>query len=416
MASSRSVTGASDAPTVAGPQGVPEAFRPIYEDLVRLTDEFCNERLDDEYQQLCRQMAVALCQKGSPVVRGKREGWACGIVYTVGWVNFLQDASFQPHVRSEEIAERFSVSMATMHNKAKVLREGLDVVQLDPDWSVPSRLKDNPFVWLVEMQGGFIVDTRMLPPSEQQKLVDAGIIPFVHHLEDGEADNRLPIPVPVHLVNAAIEGIDGVGEELSEFVRATLEPQVVYKIKVTLDDVKPLVWRRLRVPDMTLEDLHHVLQAVFGWFDCHLHEFNVGKQRIVAEDAAEFEEFSDDVRLESDVTLAELVESGAKTLSYVYDFGDDWRHTIKIEKTLELDLDEMPLFCLAGSGACPPEDCGGPWGYADLLEGLGNPKHERHEELREWLPEGFDPNHFSLEETNEDLYDLFEENDDEEDL
>lgn len=409
MAGQRSTPQQNAAPVVDGEQDVPEAFRQVYADLVRLLDKFCSERLDAEFQQLCRQMAVELCQAGSPVVRGKRESWACGIVYTVGSVNFLQDPSFEPHVRSEEIAEWFGVSTATMHSKAKVLREGLDIVQFEPQWTVPSRLRDNPFAWLVEMEGGIIVDARMLPVAAQQKLVEAGVIPFVFEQQEDEIDSRLPVPIPVDLIESVMGGAEPSEEDLQKWVEEVLGPQTVYQIKVTLNDVEPAVWRRLRVPDVTLEQLHVFLQAALGWFDCHLHEFSVGEERIVSDDAAEFEELDDEVRFESEVSLGDLVEAGTKQFGYWYDFGDDWRHTIKIEKTLQLDADEAPLLCLAGSGACPPEDCGGPWGYAAMLDALADPKHERHAEFREWLPEEFDPNHFSVEEVNEDLYDLFED-------
>lgn len=409
MAEQRSELQQAAAPAGIGEEDVPAAFRPIYADLVRLLDKFCSERLDAEFQQLCRRMAAALCQEGSPVVRGKREGWACGIVFTVGAANFLQDPSFEPHVRSEEIAKWFGVSAATMHSKAKVLREGLDIVPLEPQWTVPSRLRDNPFAWLVEMRDGMLVDTRMLPASEQKKLVEAGVIPFVYKQRENEPDTRLLAPLPMGLVESVLGGGELSEEELQEWVRDALAPITVYQIKVTLNDVKPAVWRRLRVPDVTLDQLHEFVQVAFGWLDCHLHEFSVGEERIVSDDAAEFEEIGNEVRFESEVSLGNLIEAGMKQFEYAYDFGDDWRHTIKIEKTLQIGPDDEPLACLAGSGACPPEDCGGPWGYAALLEALADPKHERHKELIEWLPDEFDPNHFSVEEVNQDFDSLFDD-------
>lgn len=132
----------STVPMICGSSEVPAEFRQEYLEIVALTDEFCNERLNLEYQDLCREMAITICQEGSPVVRGKRASWASGIVYSVGCINFLGDPSQQPHIRSEEIAKWFGVSTATMFSKAKTIREGLDLVPLDPAFTLSSRLDD----------------------------------------------------------------------------------------------------------------------------------------------------------------------------------------------------------------------------------------------------------------------------------
>ena len=125
---------------------VPKAYTTRFAGLVRLTDTFCEAHLNTEYKELCREMAIAVCQKGLPVVKGKPEGWAAGIVYALGRVNFLDDPSQTPHAKSKQIAEGFGVSMATMQAKAKVIREGLNLMPFHPDWSLPSRMDDNPLV------------------------------------------------------------------------------------------------------------------------------------------------------------------------------------------------------------------------------------------------------------------------------
>lgn len=158
---------------------VPDEYREVYLELVALTDKFCSERLNDEYQDLCREMAISLCQDGSPVFRGKRASWASGVVYSVGWVNFLGDPSQEPHVRSEDIAKWFGVSVATMQNKSKVIREGLDLMPLDPEFTLPSRIDDNPLVWMVELTNGLIVDIRHAPRELQVQAYEAGMIPYV---------------------------------------------------------------------------------------------------------------------------------------------------------------------------------------------------------------------------------------------
>lgn len=164
---------------------VPESQRGLFAELVELTDAFCAERLDDEYRDVCRLLAADLCHEGTPAARGKREGWACGVAYTAGWVNFLTDPASEPHLRADEIAEWFGVSEATMHAKARVLRDGLELTRLDPDYCVASRLATNPFVWLFEI-GGVPVDVRYAPRDVQQAMFEAGLIPFVPETCDEE--------------------------------------------------------------------------------------------------------------------------------------------------------------------------------------------------------------------------------------
>ncbi len=169
----------SAAPMICGSSEVPAEFRQVYLELVSLTDEFCNEHLNVEYQELCREMAISICQPESPVLRGKRASWASGIVYTVGWVNFLGDPSQEPHVRSEEIAEWFGVSTGTMLSKAKTIREGLGLIALDPDFTLPSRIDENPLIWMLQINNGLIIDIRHAPREAQEAAYKRGLIPYI---------------------------------------------------------------------------------------------------------------------------------------------------------------------------------------------------------------------------------------------
>lgn len=376
-------------PTIDGMDEVPEKFRRLYLEIVSLTDEFCNERLNVEYQAMCREAAILLCQEGSPVVRGKPASWACGIVSAVGWVNFLTDPGQEPHARSEEIAEWFGVSPATMHNKARVLREGLDLVPFDPNFTLPSRLGDNPLVWMFDIDG-MIVDIREAPREIQQAAFKAGAIPYVPaDRDEGEQDGEYAV---TH---------QRVSKPAKRTRNAKKSQVAGYQLKITLDQCQPAVWRRLRVPDCTLEELHELVQTAMGWHNGHLHEFSAGKERFAMRGMDEFGDPDDDAREESAVRLSELVDAGHKKLNYWYDFGDDWRHTIKIEKTLEAMADGDAAECLAGAGACPPEDIGGVWGYAEFLEALADPTHERHQELTDWYGGEFNPAAFDAAAVNE---------------
>ena len=161
----------------------------------------------------------------------------------------------------------------------------------------------------------------------------------------------------------------------------------VYQLKITLLGVRPQVWRRIQVPETTtLAQLHSVLQVVMGWEGYHLHQF------LDSEDEA--------------MTLAELIEDDLFSFGYLYDFGDMWQHEIKVEKRLESKPGKNYPICLAGKRACPPEDCGGDWGYAHLLEVMKNPRHPQYEERMEWVGSEFDPKAFDIEEVNQVLREL----------
>ena len=173
----------------------------------------------------------------------------------------------------------------------------------------------------------------------------------------------------------------------------------IYQIKVTLKHSRPPIWRRLQVPaDTKLGKLHDILQAAMGWTDSHLHAFRVGDTLHGVPDP----EFPDETKSERSARLDRIATEG-DTIIYEYDFGDSWGHELWIEKILPAEKGKRYPLCLTGSRACPPEDCGGVFGYARLLEVLTDPKHEEHDETLEWLGEDFDPEAFDLEEVNQGL-------------
>jgi hypothetical protein len=170
-------------------------------------------------------------------------------------------------------------------------------------------------------------------------------------------------------------------------------PQIA-RLKITLDRVRPQVMRRVEVPvDIRLDDLHLVVQIAMGWDNDHLYEFRIGKRSFGIPDpdlGAYLQEGPDDA---SGGTLLDIFANGGrKAFTYMYDFGDSWDHSIKVEAVAEAAPDRGYPRLIAAKRACPPEDVGGPWGYAEFLEAIGDPKHERHDELVEWHGPGFDPN------------------------
>ena len=175
----------------------------------------------------------------------------------------------------------------------------------------------------------------------------------------------------------------------------------IYRIKVTLKDTYPPIWRKLLVPgDMKLKKLHVALQIAMGWTDSHLHQFIAGREYYGTPDP----DFDSDCKPESKTKLDDLLKREKDSIIYEYDFGDGWEHKIVLEKILPFTKDFKAPVCLKGVGACPQEDCGGPYGYRNLLEVLSDPSHPEHEEMVEWLGcDDFDPDFFDIDEVNEGL-------------
>lgn len=172
----------------------------------------------------------------------------------------------------------------------------------------------------------------------------------------------------------------------------------IAKLKVSLEGIQPQIWRRIEVPAaISLAELHSILQIAFGWTNSHLHQFYVGAKCYGMLD----EEFDDDVEDERRVHLDQCLRSSP--FVYEYDFGDDWKHGIKVEGVFEPEAGVQYPRCTGGKRAGPPEDCGGPWGYDDFLDALRDPDHEEHESMLEWIGGSFDPEAFNPGEVNRNL-------------
>jgi hypothetical protein len=181
-------------------------------------------------------------------------------------------------------------------------------------------------------------------------------------------------------------------------------PQEIYQIKVTLLGTDPPIWRRLLVPaDLTLEQLHHVLQRAMGWEDCHMHEFRIGQQRFGKPDPSEKLFGGSRTASERSTRLFSVLGRVGTKVVYTYDFGDSWEHGIVVEKRLPPEPGRGHPACLAGERHGPPEDCGGLPGFYNLLEAISDPAHEQHDELLDWLGDEFEPEAFSVDEVNQQL-------------
>jgi len=182
-----------------------------------------------------------------------------------------------------------------------------------------------------------------------------------------------------------------------------------FRIRLDLRHTKPPVWRRLEVPgDIPLPRLHEVIQAAMGWTDSHLHRFRTGNDRNAPEFLTQFDlDEGDEGMLEDDVRLDRIIATEGDRLWYDYDFGDNWEHVLRVEKVL--DTPPPAAVCITGKLACPPEDSGGTWGYSELADWVRSDYHETlrpgvfdsTEEGRAWLPDGWHPDAFDIDEANE---------------
>jgi hypothetical protein len=175
------------------------------------------------------------------------------------------------------------------------------------------------------------------------------------------------------------------------------KPSNIYQFKITLKEIKPKIWRRIQVPgNYTFWDLHVAIQDAMGWEDCHLHQFEIlnpktGEREIIA---TEDDEDSYETISEEKAKISQYFLSAKNKANYEYDFGDGWEHEVVLEKILPpVDGSKYPQ-CIAGERACPPEDCGGIWGYAYLLEIIADTKHPEYQERMEWLGDDFNSEEF----------------------
>lgn len=177
---------------------------------------------------------------------------------------------------------------------------------------------------------------------------------------------------------------------------------MLYQLRIELNEVQPIVWRRLLVPEnVTLTKLNSILYQTMGWHGGHLHEYVVGRLHygIPDEDWPSAEPIVDERR----VRLNTLVEAGARRFTYLYDFGDNWEHTVKVEDLIMPPREGARIRCIAGENACPPEDVGGPNAYFDFLAAIKDPTNEEHTSMLQWVGGSFDAAAFNITDVNERL-------------
>jgi hypothetical protein len=172
----------------------------------------------------------------------------------------------------------------------------------------------------------------------------------------------------------------------------------IYQLKVSLRDIQPPIWRRILVADCSLDWLHEIIQVAMGWENYHMYDFEVGGEHYTDPRGMADLDMEDASR----VKIGQVAPEGKVKFRYTYDFGDNWQHEVLVEKVVSPEEGRTYPVCIDGKRACPPEDCGGPWGYMEFAEAIRDPEHEQHAEFLEWRGE-FDPEEFDLEAVNERL-------------
>jgi hypothetical protein len=158
---------------------VPKKLLVRYEEITSLTDAVCRNQLNDEYAEMSRKLAAALARKRpSPLQSGRANSWACGIVYTIGFVNFLFDKSFPPYISAEDLCSAFGVAQSTGYNKSKAVRDLFDLIQFDLRWTLPSLMDQNPMAWIISVNG-LMIDARHAPRHIQEEAYRRRLIPYL---------------------------------------------------------------------------------------------------------------------------------------------------------------------------------------------------------------------------------------------
>ena len=180
----------------------------------------------------------------------------------------------------------------------------------------------------------------------------------------------------------------------------------LFQLRITLKNCHVKIWRKFVVPaDIKLDKLHRVIQTVMGWTDSHLHEFVIGGERFGVPDPED--DWDEEIIAEKKCRLDRMLSPGFKQFKYVYDFGDDWEHVIKVESLDYRNESGRTIFCVDGRGTCPPEDVGSTPGYEDFCAAINTAGHPEHEEMKAWVHGcGYPgtavwPDGFNIDEVNE---------------
>jgi hypothetical protein len=331
-------------------EDVPKAMEAKFNAIVKITDEFGHQHLNDEYAQLIRQATAALCRKRpSPLDKGQEKTWACGITHAIGVMNFLFDSSNSPHISAKELYKWFGIAESTGQSKSKLVRDTLKMRQYDSNWCLPSGMDDNPLIWMLSVNG-FLMDIRNAPLGAQIEAYRKGLIPYIpgHKENSEEIANVLSAPAFQAPPNAHDAKSAKRKTKTAASPPSSEALQALYVLEVSLMDgpvtekfikKNPHVIRTIEIRgDQTLEDLHNIIFQAFNRFDAHLYEFQLNGKRPNDPNADcyglpmdEFDAFDDKVVEDATQTqIGSLGLTAEAVFGYWFDFGDDWWHQVGV--------------------------------------------------------------------------------------
>ncbi len=325
-------------------ENIPKIMQEKFDCIVAITDDFSQQYLNDEYGKLIRYAIAALCRKRpSPLAKGKDKTWACGITHAIGIINFLFDSSQTPYISAKDLYKWFGVASSTGQSKSKLVRDTLRMHQMDPNWCLPSQLKDNPIAWMISVNG-FMIDARYAPREIQEEAYAKGVIPYIP-----EDDSLEDIDEKVQKINPKKEILT------SPNTLFTMDVFLLYG-PITEEFVaeNPQISRKIEIKGSnTIEDLHYILFQAFDREDEHMYEFQIGGKGPNDPNARRY-------GLDSCKTkISSLGLSVDESFGYWFDFGDDWWHQIDVESILDKAPKGKYPKVINRVGASPPQ-------YADF--------------------------------------------------
>ena len=331
---------------------VPKQMQPKFAEITALTDAFCLTHLNTEYAEMSRKLTAALCRKRpSPLVRGKSKTWACGIVHALGMVNFLYDSSQTPHIKATELYKHFGVGQSTGQGKSKQIRDMMKMSQMCPDWCLPSRVDDNPLIWMVSVNG-FIMDIRNAPREIQAEAFDKGIIPYIPGEGELKPEENQRIEVETEDLNQdrvyVLEVFLTGGNVTESFIKQN-----------------PVVSRTIEIrSEQTLEALHLAIFEAFEREDEHMYEFQIGGNGPYDPQAKRyglsmaFMNELEENQYAGDVAQTKIGSLNLKLnqpFGYWFDFGDDWRHQVDVMDIKQARPTKRYPIITKRIGASPPQ-------------------------------------------------------------
>jgi Domain of unknown function (DUF6398)/Plasmid pRiA4b ORF-3-like protein len=362
-------------------EDVPKAMVEKFNSIVALTDEFAQQHLNSEYAQLIRQAAAMLCRKRpSPLEKGQAKTWACGITHAIGMVNFLFDSSQHPHIGANELYQWFGIAASTGQGKSKLVRDMLKMRQFDPDWCLPSRVEDNPLIWMLSVNG-LLMDIRHAPLGAQVEAFRRGLIPYIPgHKEDSEAIANLLTGAPPQNKPASRRTPPKAAKRSASATSQPANPaalQALYVLDVALISgpvsdrfikKNPSITRTIEIRgEQTLADLHRIIFSAFDREEEHMYEFQFkGK----GPDDPNADRYGLAMTLQDEggnppagdvakTAIGALGLAVEEPFGYWFDFGDDWWHQVMVIATTEPKPKVKYPRVIERVGASPPQ-------YAEL--------------------------------------------------